>query len=291
MASTPAVGTRPTTRTNTSAQISSGTLRSRISSQRTPWRSTAGMSAMRPLSAEIDSARTDSSVSGSASSSASTMPAVAIATVRQVSRATISKNSGSSLGGTKSPRNLSVDLSVPASSSPQGLTSVSTSAGHSSSSAASAQKTRPRQAGSRSSGRMGRARVVRVMVRLGSAAMHDDMGRNRSRQFLTWRRAGELVQVLRIKRLQTLGRHVGGGQVKRQLAVTQANDARKISQRHFNMVQRADQRRTTLARRLGQRGNGLLPARRIERPQRFIDQQQTGVGNQRPGQADTRSEE
>jgi len=102
---------------------------------------------------------------GTAISSARANPAVAIATVRQVSRATSSKNSGSTLGGTKSARNLSVDLSVPGSNITHGLNSVSTSAGHSNSSAASAQNTRPRHAGSRNAGRRGKAKVLLVMVR------------------------------------------------------------------------------------------------------------------------------
>ena len=71
MASTPAVGPRPTTRTKTSAHTSSGTLRSTTSPQRTAWRSQNGPRAMRPLSADTDSTRTASSASGTASTRAS----------------------------------------------------------------------------------------------------------------------------------------------------------------------------------------------------------------------------
>ena len=68
--------------------------------------------------------------------SASTMPAVAMATVRQVSRATSARKSGFRAGGKKSPRKRKVGFRLPGSSSTQGLNSVSTSKGHSSTSAA-----------------------------------------------------------------------------------------------------------------------------------------------------------
>ena len=152
MASTPAVGPSPTTRTNTSAHTSSGMLRRMISSQRTAWRSTKGSACMRPVSAEIDSALVDSSVSGIATSSASAMPAVAMATVRQASRATIHRNSPSIFGGKKSARKRRVDFSVSGSNRVQGLNSVTTSAGASSTSAAQNQNSRGSQAGSRCCG-------------------------------------------------------------------------------------------------------------------------------------------
>ena len=76
------------------------------------------------------------------------MPAVAMATVRHVSRATISKKSASVLGGTKSPRNRNVGFKLWAEKSVQGLNSASTSMGHRITSAASDQNTRPVQAGS-----------------------------------------------------------------------------------------------------------------------------------------------
>ena len=104
---------------------------------------------MRPVSAEMDSTRTDSNASGTAKTSASVSPAVAMATVRQVSRATMVRNSLFILGGKKSPKKCKVGLSAPGSTSTQGLNSLRTSIGHSITSAASAQKTRPRQAGSR----------------------------------------------------------------------------------------------------------------------------------------------
>ena len=152
MASTPAVGPRPTTRTNTSAQTSSGTLRNRMSSQRTPWRTMKGSACMRPGNAETESALVDISVSGIATSNASAMPAVAMATVRQHSRATNSRNSPSIFGGEKSLRKRRVDFSVSGSNSVHGLNSVRTSAGASRTNATQSQKTRDIQAGSRSCG-------------------------------------------------------------------------------------------------------------------------------------------
>jgi len=91
-------------------------------------------------------------VRGIAITRASAMPAVAMATVRQASRATISRNSPSILGGKKSLMNCRVDFRVSASNSVHGRNSVTTSAGASSTVAASSQNTRASQAGSRSCG-------------------------------------------------------------------------------------------------------------------------------------------
>ena len=83
---------------------------------------------------------------------ASTMPTVAMATVRQASRMTISRNSASIFGGKKSLMKRFVDLRVAGSNSVHGLNSVMTSAGASSAAAASSQNTRVIHAGSRSCG-------------------------------------------------------------------------------------------------------------------------------------------
>ena len=101
MASTPAVGPKPTTRTNTSAQINSGMLRSKIKVARTHQRNTAGQRSMRPDKVEIDNTLVASKLKGTANKSASVTPAVAMATVRQVSRTIICRNSASYTSGQK----------------------------------------------------------------------------------------------------------------------------------------------------------------------------------------------
>ena len=133
MASTPAVGPRPTTRTKTSAHTSSGTLRSTISSQRTAWRSQNGPRAMRPDSAETDSTRVDSSVSGTASTSASVMPGGG-----DGHRAPgLARHHRQELGRMRrrqeaAPGTAPVTFRLSASNSIQGRNSVATSSGHSS---------------------------------------------------------------------------------------------------------------------------------------------------------------
>jgi hypothetical protein len=107
---------------------------------------------MRPLRAETDSTRVHTRVSGTATTSASVRPAVAMATVRQVSRATIARNSHPSTGGRKLARKSPVTLRFWASKRIQGLNSVATISGHSSTRPAPVQKTRPSQAGSREGG-------------------------------------------------------------------------------------------------------------------------------------------
>ncbi len=79
------------------------------------------------------------------------------------------------------------------------------------------------------------------------------------------RRARELMQMLRVQRLQALRRRLGSGQVKSQLAVAQADDAREMLQRHLDMMQGTDQSGAALACRLRQGGNRLLPTRRVQR--------------------------
>ena len=79
-------------------------------------------------------------------------PAVAIATVRQVSRASMVKNSTSNFGGKKSAKKCQVGLSAPGSNNSDGLNSVKTISGHMMTAAANHQNTRLSQAGSRNSG-------------------------------------------------------------------------------------------------------------------------------------------
>ena len=107
---------------------------------------------MRPFKAEIDNTRTDNKHSGIASSIAKVKPAVAIATVRQVSRASMVKNSTSNFGGKKSAKKCQVGLSAPGSNNSDGLNSVKTISGHMMTAAANHQNTRLSQAGSRNSG-------------------------------------------------------------------------------------------------------------------------------------------
>lgn len=157
MASTPEVGPSPTTRTNTSAQTSSGMLRRIASSRRTPWRSQNGPAAMRPESAEMDRPLEASSASGTASSRPRKTPVVAIATVRQLSWATSVRKSRSCAGGQKSARKRPLSCRLSGCQSSQGRNSVATSSGHSSTGSASRSATRPGQAGSRCRGCAGRA--------------------------------------------------------------------------------------------------------------------------------------
>jgi hypothetical protein len=84
---------------------------------------------MRPVNAEMDSTRVLNKVSGIANTRAKTIPAVAIAIVRQASIATNFRKSGLALGGTKSAKNLRVTFRFSASKKTQGLNSVEMSAG------------------------------------------------------------------------------------------------------------------------------------------------------------------
>ena len=149
IASTPAVGPRPTTRTNSSAHTSSGTERSSTAVQRSAWRSAACGAPMREASALTDSRADAPIASGTAISQAIASPAVAMATVRQVSRASRPRNSASARGGTNCARKRPVDRRLRSSSSCQGLNSVSTNSGHSSTARPSSSVQRRSSAGSR----------------------------------------------------------------------------------------------------------------------------------------------
>ena len=150
IASTPAVGPRPTMRTNSSAHTSSGTERRIIRIQRRPWRTSAANGCTRPVPRrEIDRRSVMTKVAGIATSKASVRPAVAIATVCQVSRSTIARNSGSCAGTRKSSRNIPAARRLCASNSSQGLNSAPASSGYSRTMKIAAQVTRVRHAGSR----------------------------------------------------------------------------------------------------------------------------------------------
>jgi hypothetical protein len=77
----------------------------------------------------MDSTRALTKVSGIASTRAKTIPAVAMAIVRQASIATNFRKSGLVLGGTKSAKNLRVTFRFSASKKTQGLNSVEINAG------------------------------------------------------------------------------------------------------------------------------------------------------------------
>jgi hypothetical protein len=143
MASTPAVGPSPTTRTKTSAHTSSGMLRSTMSSQRTAWRSQNGPRAMRPDSADTDSTRVDSSVSGNrqhqrqrhaGGGDGHRAPGLARHHAPGTRRA--------STGGQKLPMNCALIAGCRLQQHP-GLELGGHPSGHSSTSAAPVQKTRP----------------------------------------------------------------------------------------------------------------------------------------------------
>jgi len=104
---------------------------------------------MRPVPRrEIDSRSLTISVAGIAPSSASERPAVAMATVCQVSRSTIARKSASTTGCRKPDRKRAVAVRLCASNSSQGLNSLNTSIGHSTTRPMPKAATRPRQAGS-----------------------------------------------------------------------------------------------------------------------------------------------
>ena len=115
IANTPAAGPRPTTLTKTRAHTISGILRIKINMIRIACRITNGKVDMRPVNAEMDSTRVLNKVSGIANTRAKTIPAVAIAIVRQASIATNFRKSDLVLGGTKSAKNLRVTLRFSAS--------------------------------------------------------------------------------------------------------------------------------------------------------------------------------
>ncbi|MNP06691.1 hypothetical protein D3C76_986860 [compost metagenome] len=110
MASTPAVGPRPTARTNSSAQTISGTLRRKISKPRTGMRTRRDHPPARPLrdAARSDRARLARRLVGIASSSAKAMPAVATARVCKVAVYSSWRNSASCAGGQKARVKLAI---------------------------------------------------------------------------------------------------------------------------------------------------------------------------------------
>ena len=84
---------------------------------------------MRPGSAETDSTAVEARASGMANTNASAMPAVAMATVRQVSRATMARNSALTFGGKKSPMKRAVTLTLSGAKNSQALNSVAYNTG------------------------------------------------------------------------------------------------------------------------------------------------------------------
>ncbi|MEZ5660145.1 MAG: hypothetical protein R3E83_16870 [Burkholderiaceae bacterium] len=104
IASTPAVGPRPTTLTNSSAQTSSGTLRRNTSNQRTPWRTSTLVLCIGRPRADCDRRALAIRVSGTEAIHPSSSPAVAVATVIQVACSTRRRNSGEICGGKKVAR-------------------------------------------------------------------------------------------------------------------------------------------------------------------------------------------
>ncbi|MNF38298.1 hypothetical protein D3C84_192420 [compost metagenome] len=154
MASTPAVGPRPTARTNSRAQTISGTLRRTISRPRTGQRSACAHQAGRPprCSADSDSARLASRAPGMAISRARAMPAVAMARVSRVARPSNRRNSRSCASGQKSARKRPILAAFCSSNSSARFSSLSARPGHNSSTASRVRARRGRAAGSRSSG-------------------------------------------------------------------------------------------------------------------------------------------
>ncbi|MNI49962.1 hypothetical protein D3C73_1046010 [compost metagenome] len=112
MASTPAVGPRPTARTNSKAQTISGTLRRKISNPRTGQRNNRPKALGRPLreAADNESARLASRLAGMANSKARAMPAVAMARVCNVACHSNWRNSSPWAGGQKAETNRPISL-------------------------------------------------------------------------------------------------------------------------------------------------------------------------------------
>ena len=151
IASTPAVGPSPTARTNSSAQTISGTLRRKINSPRTGILSRRDQAPERPPreAARNDKARLASRLAGTASSSASTIPAVATANVCRVASYSSSRNSPSCAGGQKALVKLAICWRFSACSSTPGFSSLNCAPGHSRASATRATNRRGTNAGSR----------------------------------------------------------------------------------------------------------------------------------------------
>ncbi len=150
MASTPAVGPRPTARTNSNAQTISGMLRSTISRPRTGQRRAWVHQAGRPprLSAESDSARVARRAQGMAMASARVMPAVAMARVSSVACQSRARKSPPCSGGQKAETKLPmVSALLPSNSTPMS-SSLNRRPGQSSATASSVSSRREVAAGS-----------------------------------------------------------------------------------------------------------------------------------------------
>lgn len=151
IASTPAVGPRPTARTNSRAQTISGTLRRKISNPRTGQRNSRPSVLGRPLreAADNDSARLANKLAGTANSKARAIPAVAMASVCRVACHSNWRNSSPWAGGQKAETNRPISLWLSALSSTPRSSSLKWIPGHSRASANRLSSRRGRVAGSR----------------------------------------------------------------------------------------------------------------------------------------------
>ena len=151
IASTPAVGPRPTARTNSKAQTISGTLRSTISRPRTGQRRACAHQAGLPPRARalIDRARLARRAKGMANSQANAMPAVAMARVCKVAWASSSRKSRSWAGGQKPLTNWPMLRRLSGATSTARFSSLNCKPGHSRASASTVRSKRGRAAGSR----------------------------------------------------------------------------------------------------------------------------------------------
>ncbi|PAV93373.1 hypothetical protein WR25_15967 [Diploscapter pachys] len=151
MASTPAVGPRPTARTNNSAQTISGTLRRKISRPRTGRRAARDHGPRRPAleAARKDNARLASRLAGTASSSARLMPAVATARVCTVAVSSKSRNPASWAGGQNALTKPAICWRFSACNSTPGSSSLRRRPGHSNARHNRVNSTRGMAAGSR----------------------------------------------------------------------------------------------------------------------------------------------
>jgi hypothetical protein len=113
-----------------------------MSSQRISCRIANGRRDILPDKIDTERLRVEARVNGIAKTSARHIPAVAIAIVRQASFTTNRRKSPSTEGGKKSPRNLALTRRFSDSKKIQGLNSVATKAGISTTIAAKVQKTR-----------------------------------------------------------------------------------------------------------------------------------------------------
>ena len=124
-------------------------LRSTIKVARTHQRNIAGQRSIRPDNADSDKTRVANKLIGTARTKASVTPAVAMATVRQVSRATMRMNSALWTGGQKLAKKALVTFRLLGSHMTQGRNSVATPSGHNSNRTKLSQKNLERKSGSR----------------------------------------------------------------------------------------------------------------------------------------------